>query len=176
MATTIVNSDMKGSSNSETTSTSAVTLDSVMKDFVKWRSNKKAQPSIPDSLWASVFTLNDEIAAGKLRVLFGLNTKQYQKKWAQLRGNGGNADSLAEKNQSCESVPPADVFCEAIPLPVNGKPMKPVAFERPAHSYLVEFCRSDGRVMKIHATHQNLGDLMASFFGDDSDASNHAKA
>ena len=81
MATTIVNSDMKRSGNSGTSSTSAVTLDGVMKDFAKWRSNKKAQPSIPDSLWASVFTLSDEIDAGKLRVLFGLNTKQYQKKW-----------------------------------------------------------------------------------------------
>ena len=178
METAIINGSTKGSGNSETSSTSAITLDGVMKDFTQWRSNKKSQPSIPDSLWASIFTLSEEIDAGKLRVLFGLNTKQYQKKWAQLRGNGGssNASRLPEKKQASGTVPPADAFCEVTPLPLNGKPIKPVAFERPAHTYLVEFCRSDGRVMKIHATHQHLGDLMASFFGDDSDAPNHAKA
>ena len=154
----------------------------VLYQLKAWRSNKNGQPGIPDEIWASVFTLSEEMNASALRKLLGLNTKQYKKKWQQLRGDAtspaaAQADTVASGSGNTKSSP-ALAFCEVKPptAPEEKPPIKPLAFTPPPHTYLAEFCRSDGCVMKIHATQQNIGELIVSFFNGVPNVTSNRKA
>jgi hypothetical protein len=58
--------------------------------------------------------------------------------------------------------PPHIDFCEAKEAPLNHyKPARIPA----TNTLVVEFCRADGRIMKIHTTTDSFAELMKAFFG-----------
>jgi hypothetical protein len=58
--------------------------------------------------------------------------------------------------------PPHVDFCEAKePQPPLYKPAKIPA----TNTLIVEFCRADGHIMKIHTTTDSFAELMKAFFG-----------
>lgn len=67
----------------------------------------------------------------------------------------------ATQNQKTHKTP-ID-FCEAKDTPSSSlyKPARIPA----TNTLVVEFCRADGRIMKIHTTTDSFSELMKAFFG-----------
>lgn len=134
---------------------SAITLDDVLKAMDQWRANKrKRAEQIPESIWQQIFALHERFSESTLRSALGISAAQFQRK-------------LAEYNrQAVPSAPlPVMDFCEikqSPPLLKNSlyKPAKIPA----TNTLVVEFCRADGQVMKIHTTTDSFAQLMQAFF------------
>lgn len=144
--------------------TPALTLKDVLQEFEQWRTAKvnPAEP-IPDALWRKIFVLAETIAPAKLRAIFGMSNAQYQKKFHELYPAAD--DALA----SSPPVSPSLAFCEVKARPPFYQPQKLPT----TPTLVVEFCRADGHIMKIHTTTDSFKTLISLFFAEDSHAANH---
>lgn len=131
-----------------------VSLDAVLKEFEEWRVNKPhAGTPMPDEIWLKLFELAELYTKAKVRALFGINNKQFAKKHEELVG------VPKQTKQPPISMPPS--LCE-----VKITPKKSTYQPQPLPSgktLVVEFCRADGRVMKIHTTQDSILTLMNAF-------------
>lgn len=143
-------------------------LMSVLNAFEQWRKNKKTSAeAIPDELCRQIFALESYYSAGKLRRCFGLSTRQYHAKREKYFPSHMKP-AMKEKGQqkpaaemAAPSPPPK--LCE-----IKMIPESPYATEHlpSTKTLVVEFCRSDGRIMKIHTTQDSIPTLMHTFFGE----------
>lgn len=144
-------------------STPQPTLESALEEFNQWRDNKKHSGSpIPDGLWHKVFDLAEIYTALQVRTIFGINTQQYAKKYKALRG---------EKEIRAEESPKSEGsrLCEVTIKPATSTKKKssyqPQSLPS-AKTLVVEFCRADGRIMKIHTTQDSIPTLMQAFYSE----------
>jgi hypothetical protein len=64
---------------------STITLDSVVDEMERWRSNKTNHgDKIPDELWRKIIYLAEKHSIPKIRALFGLSKNQYDTKYNEL--------------------------------------------------------------------------------------------
>jgi hypothetical protein len=128
---------------------------SVLEEFSMWRANKKkpAEP-IPNQLWEKIFALEEICPSAQLRRLFNISIGQYHKKFAELRPS----DTATPK----ETKMPPQQLCQ-VTIKKNPYEQAPLPS---AKTLVVEFCRSDGRIMKIHTTQDSIPTLMNTFFGE----------
>lgn len=138
-------------------------LMSVLNAFEQWRNTKKriAEP-IPDELCHQIFALEAYYSPIQLRRLFSLSTRQYHSKREHYFPNEIKKPATkAIKKNAAPSTPPK--LCE-----IKIKPESPYALESlpSAKTLVVEFCRSDGQIMKIHTTQDSIPTLMHTFFGE----------
>jgi hypothetical protein len=146
--------------------TPATTLQDVLQEFEQWRATKSnpGEP-IPDPLWRNIFTLANTISPAKLRAIFGMSNAQYQRKFHELTPDANGA--LA---QSPPASPPPLAFCEAKVRQPFYQPQKLPS----TPTMVVEFCRADGQLMKIHTTTDSFKALLSLFFAEDFHAANHS--
>jgi len=134
---------------------SPITLDKVVLAMENWRASKKnIQDPIPDSIWQQIVALLDKFPEATVRAATGITSTQLTRKLKERNFAASSATSL----QSPSSIH----FCEV-------KEEKSPALYKPAkvltnHTLIVEFCRADNQIMKIHTTTASFADLMKAFF------------
>ncbi len=131
-------------------------LDQLVEEFECWRSNKtqRNQP-IPEKLWEKIFALADTHSAAKLRALLNITAKQYRDKHEQLRGTTCQTKADAKSNNEGKAK-----LCQ---VNVNSSlpQSKPIAA---FNTIVVECCRADGQVLKIHTTNENINTVIKAFY------------
>ena len=138
--------------------------------FAAWRTTKtnSAEP-IPDHLWHAVFQLEAYFSRAQLRRYFHLNTTQYTSRRNALLPNNEAVTQPASEDMT--GVPPLiepPTLCEVtVKNKKSSKKANPYASEPlpSAKTLIVEFCRSDGQIMKIHTTQDSIPTLIKTFLG-----------
>jgi hypothetical protein len=138
-------------------------LAATLSAYQQWRVNKKklSEP-VPDELCQQIFSLETFYPAARLRRLFNLSTRQYETKRQKFSLNAPQKPLIAGSH-STPTPPPPPQLCQ-----VKLKTENPYALEAlpSAKTLVVEFCRSDGQIMKIHTTQDSIPTLMRSFLGE----------
>ena len=125
------------------TNQQTISPDSTLNKLQQWRETKSdhKQTKIPDELWLEIFSLEETFKSSYLRKYFNLASKQYEDKKNNLNLS---ASSLMKSNSS------DDYFCEVTPS-TSKQPIDIKQNYVPiTTTVVVEFCRPDGRIMKIH--------------------------
>lgn len=148
-------------------------LDDVKNDFETWRKTKTHRSEqIPDELWFKVFELENQYKPKQIRDILMINKKQYDTKHEQLCSGQSESkqpiftnkplyEAKDASNKTAQGqVSAIDSLCE---VNVKKEPYK-LAPLPSAKTMIVEFCRSDGKVMKIHTTQDSISTLMKAFF------------
>jgi hypothetical protein len=132
-----------------------IILDDVIQSITDWRATKNNRNvPIPEEIWKNIFILFGKFSEQTLCAALGITNLQFQRKLEEQK--------FASKVPSQPSELPRMDFCEARqPSPPVYKPARIPA----TNTLVVEFCRSDGRIMKIHTTTDSFAELMKAFFG-----------
>jgi hypothetical protein len=147
-----------------------LSIDAVLQELQHWRDNREIHKeiSIPEALWKKIFSLAQTHPPAKIRGLFGISSQQYQNKFNQYFP----PPDVAASSKAADNDPIQ--FCQA---EVNSKPpplYQPLKIPT-TNTLVVEFCRADGQLMRIHATHECLATLMPLFFNGDTHARHHTQ-
>lgn len=143
--------------------TAEASLTNVLTQFENWRANKtRPSEAIPQELWLKIFSLEPFYAPAMLRRFFNLSTRQYQTKQAELLEQAPKIALETKVETRTAKVIPMDPLFE-----IKMKPESPYAYDSlpSGKTLVVEFCRSDGKIMKIHTTQDSISVLMETFFG-----------
>lgn len=138
-------------------STPPMTLDSLVKAMTQWRTNKtNAQEQIPEFIWQQIFILLETFPQTTIRAATGISSTQLRRKLEER-----SSRSVAHGPSTMATID----FCEA----KESKPSKHIPLYQPTripatNTLIVEFCRADGRIMKIHTTTDSFAELMNAFF------------
>ena len=127
--------------------------------------------AIPDALWQKTLLLGQKHGGTKIRALFGISGKQYEKRHKQFCASPENVT-----NKKADAIQ----FCE-VKAPVTSENStksvyKPLEIPHANNVTVVEFCRSDGQIMKIHTTTHNLNTIIHSFFEGQTHATHTASS
>lgn len=130
-----------------------VTLEQVVQQVADWRAHKKSvSEPIPESIWQQLFLLEkNKIPAYTLRGATGIGTKQWYRRFPKRSGTEKPFNPPRSQTANLRQPLPAGLMREVEKVPA-------------ANTLTVEFCRADGRVMKIHSTMANVAEWMAAFF------------
>lgn len=162
-------------STEEPKSTSAeVSMVKTFEEMQEWRRTRPIhrQYNIPDPMWEKIFALAKVHGANKVRQIFGISAKQFNAKLTeQTKKEQPIASPISPILEETSSIPspstpilPID-WCEALPCaspPKSSNPYDEVPIA--THTLIVEFRRSDGKMMTIHTTTHRVGEIMQSFF------------
>jgi hypothetical protein len=140
-----------------------ITLDEVLQAVNNWRANKLARNEpMPSHIWQDIFTLLNKFSEATICAALDIPKAQLRHKLEE-----SHPPSLSASLSAKPAPPPKIDFCEVkqTPLPITA----PASLYKPAkipatHTLVVEFCRADGRIMKIHTTTESFSDLMKAFF------------
>jgi hypothetical protein len=140
---------------------SAVSLATTLTEFEEWR-RKKINPAeaIPDVLWDKLFALADIYSPVKVRSLFNISNKQFQKKWEE---------KFSTNNIPINNANPGPTFNHTnFPAELCEVKIKPSTYQSQplpnAKTMVVEFHREDGRRMILHITQDAIPLLLQDFF------------
>ena len=131
----------------------------------QWRSNKKNnRESFPEELCRQIFSLEPFYSSMQLRRFFKISGSQYRakrEKYFPYDKKAATAKNVNVNANPTKTAPPK--LCE-----IKIKPDNPYAIEPlpSAKTLVVEFCRSDGQIMKIHTTQDSIPTLMHTFLGE----------
>jgi|WetSurMetagenome_2_1015567.scaffolds.fasta_scaffold1076927_1 hypothetical protein len=145
------------------TSNAEITIDAVYKEIEIWRAKKKSQgQKMPNDLWKRIISLAKQFPDQTRLCRRLLITK------AQLK------TKLREIGDEFVFNDPVEL-CQ-IPKIQNAPNYKNVEDSFSALSTLVvEFCRADGCIMKIHTTTKSIQELINNFLGA-ANVTNNCKA
>ena len=132
----------------------AITLDAVIQAITEWRLAKDTRNDpIPEIIWDKIMLLLNKFPESMVCTTLGI-TK------SQLKNKREEKSIVTPAQSHIQEVPTVD-FCEAKQEPARHYK----AARIPAtNTLVVEFCRSDGRIMKIHTTTDSFAELMKAFF------------
>lgn len=133
------------------------TLAKVIEAMDHWRTNKNSpQEPIPETIWQQIFLLLEQnIPQSRIQAATGITRRQLNQKLME------HSKPYAPNNQSATPSPVID-FCE-VRQEKSSTPYQ--SCKIPAtNTLVVEFCRADGRIMKIHTTTDSFAELMKAFF------------
>ena len=137
----------------------SITLEDMLRAMEGWRTNKETRnEQMPDALWKNIFSLLNKFSTKTLCDTLGITKMQFQRK---LDEHTPHAATQSQKTQKTHKTP-LD-FCEAKDTS-SSHLYKPVRIPA-TNTLVVEFCRADGRIMKIHTTTDSFAELMKAFFG-----------
>ena len=120
----------------------------VLRELEAWRNTKDIhkQTAIPDEIWYQIFQVTKTHSVGKVCGILSISSTQYRNKFAQL---------FPEQSTQLKSSSPD--FCEVKNVFAQSSMIN-------LHTCVVEFCRADGQIMKIHTTSQQFDQLLTAFF------------
>lgn len=136
-----------------------VGLEDTLKELQLWRSQQPSGAPIPNELWHKIFQLSQYFSHEKIKAIFGFNNSLYHKKRQEL------CPDTIKATKKPSPVPPLD-FCEIKTIPSHYQSIDELA----THTIVVEFCRADGQIMKIHTVNSNFKTLIQLFLGDHHDS------
>ena len=139
------------------TNQQTISPDSTLNKLQQWRETKSEhkQTKIPDELWLEIFSLEETFKSSYLRKYFNLALKQYEDKKNTL-----NLVSQSPINTKSSD----DYFCEVTPS-TSKQPIDIKQNYVPVTTtVVVEFCRPDGRIMKIHTCTDQFKNIINDFF------------
>lgn len=138
-------------------------LITVLTAFKQWRKNKKSPSEpIPEALCRQIFSLEAYYPSLELRRFFNLSTRQYQSKREKYFPNGIKASATESTElETGKSPKEPPKLCEIKIKPGSAWAHEPLPS---AKTLVVEFCRSDGKIMKIHTTQDSIPTLIHTFF------------
>ena len=153
-------------------------LSNALAAMVHWRNHKaNASDPIPDEIWSQIFALENAFPVPQLRSLFNLSTKQYAGKRMKLieaamkpASSSLSQSEPAEQTEFCKvTLKPEATMEKAAAIPkakLSAPAPSPYALEALPHAktLIVEFCRQDGAIMKIHTTQDSIAIVMQNFF------------
>jgi hypothetical protein len=129
-----------------------ITLDSVLQSLASWRATKTSRSEpIPDDIWKSIFSLEARFPDLPVHSIFGIPKTQYQRKRDESQSSTVPTFTVRQ---------PRVDFCEAKEEQACYQPARIPA----TNTLVVEFCRADGKIMKIHTTTDSFAELMKAFF------------
>ena len=139
--------------------TANVTLDGLVQAMAQWRANKQhVAEQIPEFIWQQIYVLLQTYPEPTVRAVTGISNPQLQRK-LQERAMRVDVDDASPTS-------PVE-FCEAKEdKTIKSKPLYQPTRIPATNTLIVEFCRHDGRVMKIHTTTDSFAELMKAFFED----------
>ena len=146
------------------------TLEDVMDMVNDWRAQKSERGDrMPDALWQEIILLLNKFPSSMLCTVFKISKIQLQNKQAKYQaatsplGHEAKTKSSIPSRASLPSIlheiPPMD-FCEVKRQVPRYQPERIPA----TNTLVVEFCRADGQLMKIHTTTDSFAELMKAFF------------
>ena len=133
-----------------------VTLDELVQDMNEWRAHKETRgEQIPEEIWQKILPLLKKFPEPTICIALGITKMQLRRKLDEQKYIS-TIEIIPTKTTRVD-------FCEAkeIPIPIY----KPAPKIPATNTLVVEFCRADGRIMKIHTTTDSFADLMKAFFG-----------
>lgn len=145
-------------------------LSSALNAFEAWRvlnkKNKGTVP-IPEELWRQIFSLETFFTGVQLRRFFNLSNRQYNTKRDKFVPNALIKTNITKSIDNMAPIKAPIATPELCPVKLK-KEKSPYALEPlpSAKTLIVEFCRQDGKSMKIHTTQDSIPTLMRQFFGD----------
>lgn len=133
-----------------------ITLDEVAKTVTDWRANKETRSQqIPDDIWKNIILLTDKFTDTVICGALGISKMQLRRK---IDEHKSSTTAFAQPSQLSKID-----FCEAKQATTSAPLYMPNKIPA-TNTLVVEFCRADGRIMKIHTTTDSFADLMKSFF------------
>jgi|AntRauTorckE6833_2_1112554.scaffolds.fasta_scaffold17574_3 hypothetical protein len=175
-----------------------VTLDSVMKAFKKWRSDKSSNggQTIPNELWEQIFELEaNDIAPRVLKSALSISSNQYRSQ--QIKREQAQT-KLDDTKLEINSPKPQAIFSEAV---ITSSSVNPATSEvkqvqslsdaanetrqqikqlkinnNDKHNLntdtvIVECIHSDGHKLRIHVTSKRMPEIFDAFFQQSSSIS-----
>jgi hypothetical protein len=131
-----------------------ITLDNLIISMNDWRANRgKSNEPIPKEIWEHVFKLSKKFPETTVCTALGITRTQYRRKLDEQQ----NPPKIA--SQESQALPQID-FCEA---KLKVMPIYQPAKIPATNTLVVEFCRADGHIMKIHTTTDSFADLIKAF-------------
>lgn len=146
------------------TETPGQLLEATLNAVEQWRNHKKSKKeSFPEELCRKIFSLELFYSPTQLRRFFKISGSQYRAKREKYLPTDKKAATA--KNINAHSAPPKEAppkLCQ-----IKIKPDNPYALESlpSTKTLVVEFCRNDGQIMKIHTTQDSIPTLMHTFLG-----------
>ena len=130
-----------------------VNVETISKELELWRSTKKSQgEKIPDKLWAKIIDLYKEYPdQSKICRRLVLTKPQLKNKLREF-----NDEALFNDPVELCKIPKAE--------DLNQYKTETDKFSS-LSTLVVEFCRADGCVMKIHTTTKSIQELINNFLG-----------
>jgi len=149
--------------------TTRLSLDIALQQFKDWRANKKNRAAtIPEELWDRIFDFSELYKPITLCSLFGISKAQYNKQQA-LRVSQAHQRVHKQESEPKEvhSVPDSNSspFCKIkVVPPQSSYQSQPLPTPK---TMIVELCRQDGQIMKIHTTQDSIDVIIKTFFAED---------
>ena len=149
-------------------------LSQTLMSFSQWRLNKthQAEP-IPNKLWEQIFALEKWYSPAEIKSFFRLTSKQYTARQQAMclsktpsethdtERPVPNPQGVSDFPELCEvnvkDNPPATTPPKVNPYALNALPS--------AKTIVIELCRVDGEIMKIHTTEDSIPTLLNTFLG-----------
>lgn len=135
-----------------------ITLDDLVTEVNDWRANKRSRSErIPEYIWQKVFALLKKFPDSTICAALGitkakLNQEREERKYVKTVELVLTDEPESKKVDFCEAEED-DAFYKPARIPATN-------------TLIVEFCRADGRIMKIHTTTDSFAELMKAFFGN----------
>ena len=153
-----------------------VTIDSVLQELTVWRKTKAdhKQSGYPDPLWRRILWLGQQHGETKIRTLFAIGSGSYKVKALQFAQRAKSHEKPADNNDK-SSVPFVEMTVTTPETPptvsVQAATASTQSIYQPEDVTLpdthtvsvVEVCRPDGMVMKIHTVNNHWLALIKAF-------------
>ncbi|MBM3887316.1 hypothetical protein FJ364_05290 [Candidatus Dependentiae bacterium] len=135
-----------------------ITLDEAVQMITDWRANKATpNEAIPNHIWQHIFSLSERFSETTICTELGITKNQ-------LRYKRDEHQSLTALPKPPSNFAKID-FCEVKQSPI-AQPLYKATKIPATNTLIVEFCRTDGRLMKIHTTTDSFAELMKAFFSE----------
>jgi len=133
-------------------SSASFTIEGVLEEVEVWRKTKSQhqQPAMPDPLWSKILSLTEKYGETRIRSMLNISKQQYETKKSQLSQCQALAPSSETKLDFCAVSSQAPAY-------------QPIKLPKIDNITVVEFCRSDGMIMKIHTTTEHMQTIIDSF-------------
>jgi hypothetical protein len=155
-----------------------VTIDSVLQELTVWRETKAEhkQPGFPDPLWRRILWLGQQHGETKIRSLLGISSQQYKIKAAQLARQADPGSDKPSDDGGKSSVPFVEMAVPTTEIAATASEQAVTTTQASiyqaadvtipdAHTVsVVELCRADGMVMKIHTVNNHWRALIEAFW------------
>ena len=151
-------------------SNAGTVLNEALQAIEQWRKTKQSRSaSIPPSIWQTIFSLTPHFSDKKLRLLFGLTKKQYEKNRKKFASQADDIPPVAAPS------PETDVGLEFVQVthtavPAQGSaPVEKVAWKNTVDwdkcdTVVLEYVRPDGAVLRVHTQQGTSHGFIARFF------------
>ena len=162
--------DILSASDEVTAANAGAVLNEALQAIEQWRATKTSRSAaIPAPIWQRIFSLTPHFSDKKLRLLFGLNKKQYEQ---NHKKHASESDAVPP---TAAASPETDVGLDFVQIKNAVAPSSAAASPEKIHwkntvdwdscdTVVLEYVRHDGAVLRVHAPQGASHGFIARFF------------